>query len=395
MSEVEVLVGELELRIDRLRALYDQYFSGLEKLEPLVPRKDVERRLEVLRRQQIRNTGLRFKFQTLVQRYNTYQMYWQRIVRQIDSGTYKRDVLRAKARFGEDALKPGSATRTAPEATAPRTAGERAGRDELSYPIDVVEGEAESSLDDSLDAAFDAIARPVARTSIPPELDLDEPDGTPSVRPGRLPAPPSHLDLDGPPSSVEPPSSVGRRVVKRDGNAPPSQRGAPLPPRGAPPPLAKGGPPPATKPAGPPAKPPVPTGAAKPIAAKPAAPGGAPAPPAPGTAHRGAPPPRPPQGMAARGPAPASPARGPAPAPPARTADPATLPEARVRQLYTQYVDAKRAKGESTATVTFEGLEKSLRESSAKLREKVGAGRSIDFEVAVKDGKTILKPVVR
>jgi len=64
-----------------------------------------------------------------------------------------------------------------------------------------------------------------------------------------------------------------------------------------------------------------------------------------------------------------------------------------VRQIYAQYVDTKRKQNESTAAITFDGLAKSLRESSAKLREK--HGRSIDFEVAVKDGKTILKPVVK
>jgi hypothetical protein len=36
---------------------------------------------------------------------------------------------------------------------------------------------------------------------------------------------------------------------------------------------------------------------------------------------------------------------------------------------------------------------KSIRDSSAKLREK--HGKSVDFEVAVRDGKTILKPVLK
>ena len=68
--EVEKLVGELELGVDRLRSLYEQYFMGIEKLEPTVPRKDVDRRIHVLRKEQIRNTALRFKFQMILQRYN-------------------------------------------------------------------------------------------------------------------------------------------------------------------------------------------------------------------------------------------------------------------------------------------------------------------------------------
>src|SRR5437870_5617103 len=100
-DELQREVEELELRVERLRALYDQYFMGIEKLEPQVQKKDVDRRIWVLRREQIRNTGIRFKFQTVMQRYSTFQQYWARTVREIESGTYRRDVLRAAKRFGE------------------------------------------------------------------------------------------------------------------------------------------------------------------------------------------------------------------------------------------------------------------------------------------------------
>ncbi|KYF71442.1 hypothetical protein BE15_28480, partial [Sorangium cellulosum] len=99
-SEVERELEELETRIERLRALYEQYFMGIERLEPLIPRKDVDRRIWVMRREQIRNTGLRFKFQMLFQRYNTFQQYWGRIAREIENGTYRRDVIRAAKRVG-------------------------------------------------------------------------------------------------------------------------------------------------------------------------------------------------------------------------------------------------------------------------------------------------------
>lgn len=104
-KEVEQALEELESRIERLKALYEQYFMGIEKLEPLVPRKDVDRRVQILRREQVRNTAQRFKFQTLVQRYNSFQQYWARVAREIENGTYHRDVARAAARFGaKDAL---------------------------------------------------------------------------------------------------------------------------------------------------------------------------------------------------------------------------------------------------------------------------------------------------
>lgn len=104
-KEVDQALEELESRIERLKALYEQYFMGIEKLEPLVPRKDVDRRIQILRREQVRNTAQRFKFNTLVQRYNSFQQYWARVAREIENGTYHRDVARAAARFGaKDAL---------------------------------------------------------------------------------------------------------------------------------------------------------------------------------------------------------------------------------------------------------------------------------------------------
>jgi hypothetical protein len=69
------------------------------------------------------------------------------------------------------------------------------------------------------------------------------------------------------------------------------------------------------------------------------------------------------------------------------------LPEERVRAIYSQYVEAKRRQNESTAAITYDAVAKSLRDSSVRLREK--HGRRVDFEVAVKDGKAILKPVLK
>jgi hypothetical protein len=103
-DELDVALDELEIRLERLRALYEQYFLGIEKLEPSVLRKDVDRRFWLLRREKIRNTAKRFKLQTLIQRYNTFQQYWQRICREMETGTYRRHLLRAERTFGPGQL---------------------------------------------------------------------------------------------------------------------------------------------------------------------------------------------------------------------------------------------------------------------------------------------------
>ena len=68
--------------------------------------------------------------------------------------------------------------------------------------------------------------------------------------------------------------------------------------------------------------------------------------------------------------------------------------DARLRQIYGQYVDAKRANNESTAGITFDKLAKSLAEQKEKLRAQ-HAGKAVDFEVAVKNGKAVIRPILR
>jgi hypothetical protein len=117
-EEFDAEVSELEIRLERLRSLYEQYFLGIERIEPSVARKDVDRRFWRIRKVKLRNTAKRFKLQTLIQRYNTLQQYWTRTCRKIENGTYIRHVQRVKRRAANDA----SAQATQPQPTAARAA---------------------------------------------------------------------------------------------------------------------------------------------------------------------------------------------------------------------------------------------------------------------------------
>ncbi len=105
-DELDIELAELEIRLERLRSLYEQYFLGIERIEPTVARKDVDRRFWRIRKVRVRNTAKRFKLQTLLQRYNTLQQHWTKICRQIENGTYVRQLARAKRRMGDVAEEP-------------------------------------------------------------------------------------------------------------------------------------------------------------------------------------------------------------------------------------------------------------------------------------------------
>jgi len=98
LKQFDIKLHDAEVKLKRLKALYEQWFAGIERLEPTVPRKDLDRLFKELHKVKPRNTAARFKLQTLQARYNTYSTYWGRIARRIEEGTYERDLKRVQRR---------------------------------------------------------------------------------------------------------------------------------------------------------------------------------------------------------------------------------------------------------------------------------------------------------
>ena len=95
-GDIGEVIKELENKVERLKVLYEQYFMGIEKMEPQVARKEVTRTMLTLQQQYIRNTALRFKFNTMLQKWQIYVTYWNRTLREIENGTYVRHLQKAK-----------------------------------------------------------------------------------------------------------------------------------------------------------------------------------------------------------------------------------------------------------------------------------------------------------
>ncbi len=90
------MLDELDSRLEALKILYEQYFLGMEKLEPLKERQGVARIVRRVQSAQTKNTAIRFRLNSLNQRFLSFQNYWNRIVRQIEAGTYHRDLARVE-----------------------------------------------------------------------------------------------------------------------------------------------------------------------------------------------------------------------------------------------------------------------------------------------------------
>lgn len=90
-------LSALEQSQRELEILYEQYFAGIEKREPVKMRENLALRLRRFSNRRIMQTDLRFRYQSLATRYHSYSGHWDRILRQMDEGRYPRHLQRVAA----------------------------------------------------------------------------------------------------------------------------------------------------------------------------------------------------------------------------------------------------------------------------------------------------------
>jgi hypothetical protein len=136
-EELADACGRLEEELEALKARYEQYFLGIERREPNRWRDEVKKKVNRLKEAFTRNTGLKFRLQSLHARYLSYERLWLRSAREKEEGTYRRDLFKARlhARTQREAsaagaeppapppdARPGGAASPAPAAAAAQAA---------------------------------------------------------------------------------------------------------------------------------------------------------------------------------------------------------------------------------------------------------------------------------
>ena len=99
-------LDELDEALTNLHVLYEKYFLGIDRRPPDQERKRVSTRTRELRTQMIRNTALKFRINTLFAKLISFERMWDRTLREIEDGTYKRDVFKARMHM-KDRVEPG------------------------------------------------------------------------------------------------------------------------------------------------------------------------------------------------------------------------------------------------------------------------------------------------
>ena len=91
-------LDRLEGLLAELKTQYEQYFSGVVPLPPDKLHNDTRRALRALMKAPFRNSAMNYRLRALESRYNTFNTYWQRVLKEKEEGKYFRDVFKAELR---------------------------------------------------------------------------------------------------------------------------------------------------------------------------------------------------------------------------------------------------------------------------------------------------------
>lgn len=97
-SQVSQEVDSVEALLHALRGQYEQYFLGIERRPPLKALEQFKKRLAALRTVPSRNSALSFRIQSLQASAATYERLWAKTLQEMEDGTYRRDVFKARLR---------------------------------------------------------------------------------------------------------------------------------------------------------------------------------------------------------------------------------------------------------------------------------------------------------
>jgi hypothetical protein len=79
-------LDKLEDDIRRLKNRYDQFFTGITKVVPSFERHQIEASIHEISKQKMRDNTRRFRFNTILSRYNQFREMWARKMREREEG---------------------------------------------------------------------------------------------------------------------------------------------------------------------------------------------------------------------------------------------------------------------------------------------------------------------
>lgn len=102
--DVRMELDQLEDELTTLKILYEQYFAGVFAIAPEKQEQLFKAHMRRLKKAPFKSSAMNFKLRAIDSRYQTYNNYWQRVLREREEGTYSKDVFKANLReaFAEE-----------------------------------------------------------------------------------------------------------------------------------------------------------------------------------------------------------------------------------------------------------------------------------------------------
>ena len=110
-------LDKLEEDIRRIKNRYDQFFAGIAKTPPSFERHQLESLIHELSKQNIRDNARRFRFNTILSRYNQFREMWARKMREREEGPL--DFRRRQALMEAAPAPPAEPAAPTPRVTSP------------------------------------------------------------------------------------------------------------------------------------------------------------------------------------------------------------------------------------------------------------------------------------
>ena len=86
MQKPDDELDKFEDDMRKLKNSYDQFFLGIQKVPPMTQRRQLEAMIHEIGKQKMRDNTRRFRYNTLLSRYNQYREMWARKVREREEG---------------------------------------------------------------------------------------------------------------------------------------------------------------------------------------------------------------------------------------------------------------------------------------------------------------------
>lgn len=96
--DLRLELDNLQSELAELKVKYEQYFSGILPFAPATEHQKIIRAFRYLKKAPFKSSATAFHLRSIESRYQTYNTYWQRVLREKEEGRYKKDIFKAAIR---------------------------------------------------------------------------------------------------------------------------------------------------------------------------------------------------------------------------------------------------------------------------------------------------------